>query len=205
MKMIRSFWRCLCAGFAKIHIVDKFLIVFMAILLMQSAHNLFANHTAVGEAGTVDIIVRTSIAAIFGYFLSTNFVRNATPRIGGSDGNSGQIIMPQGSAAGMKNRIGFEQTDADNTLDTPKIGSVSTDKEQPHSEISASRIQVITASLVGLFCLVVLILMRNASELNAGAVQSPSTAATVAQFRDIVSGCIGFLIGCPTTEVTQSK
>ena len=47
---------------------------------------------------------------------------------------------------------------------------------------------------------VTLILLRNAGGWGEGIEASPSATATVAQFRDLVSGCVGFLIGSPTTR-----
>ena len=35
-------------------------------------------------------------------------------------------------------------------------------------------------------------------------VESDSVAASVVQFRDFVSGCVGFLIGCPTHSNNQT-
>ena len=45
----------------------------MLILLLQSAYNIFLDEPAYQEENTIDVIVRTSQAAIFGYFLSANF------------------------------------------------------------------------------------------------------------------------------------
>ena len=45
-----------------------------------------------------------------------------------------------------------------------------------------------------------LILLRNVGGWGAGIEASPSATAIVAQFRDFVSGCVGFLIGSPTNR-----
>ncbi len=47
---------------------------------------------------------------------------------------------------------------------------------------------------------VTLILLRNAGGWGEGIEASPSATATVAQFLDLVSGCVGFLIGSPTNR-----
>ena len=53
---------------SNIHLVDKSLILFMLILLAQSAYSLFFPGDSSPLVGDIDIIVRTSAAAIFGYF-----------------------------------------------------------------------------------------------------------------------------------------
>ena len=60
-----------------------------------------------------------------------------------------------------------------------------------------SRLQVVMATGIGLFCMVVLIVVRNSAQLNEAAAQSSTVMATVVQFRDFVSACVGFLIGYP--------
>lgn len=59
---------------AGIHLVDKCLILFMTILLIQSACTLLGFPGNTAQANEIDVIIRTSSAAIFGYFLSANFI-----------------------------------------------------------------------------------------------------------------------------------
>ena len=82
----------------------------------------------------------------------------------------------------------------------------SLDQEGPESngpesngpDTVSGRLQILIATVIGVFCLVTLILMR---DLGGGsdAGWSATAAATITQFRDFVSGCVGFLIGCPTS------
>lgn len=60
------------------------------------------------------------------------------------------------------------------------------------------------ATVIGLFCLVTLLVLRNLNQWGL-AVESDSAAASVVQFRDFVSGCVGFLIGCPTHSDKSSS
>lgn len=60
----------------RIHPVDKSLLLFMLVLLIQSAYSMFCPGGTGQAAEDIDIIVRTSAAAIFGYFLSANFIRH---------------------------------------------------------------------------------------------------------------------------------
>ena len=78
MKPIRMMTERLASAWKRIPLGDGCLLAFMAILPLQSAYSLF--FPVAGEvAGDIDIIVRASAAAIFGYFMSVNFV-------GGSSG-----------------------------------------------------------------------------------------------------------------------
>ena len=56
-------------------IVDWFLMLFMLILFFYMIFHLFTGIEASQEIHTIDVIVRTSMAAIFGYFISSNFSR----------------------------------------------------------------------------------------------------------------------------------
>ncbi|MEG1886820.1 MAG: hypothetical protein RR177_01725, partial [Oscillospiraceae bacterium] len=56
-----------------LHLADKCLLVFMIILMLQSIHNLFFYESTFQSSDTLDVIVRTTAAAIFGYFISANF------------------------------------------------------------------------------------------------------------------------------------
>lgn len=57
---------------------------------------------------------------------------------------------------------------------------------------------------IGLFCLLTLLVFRAAALLDPGLAASDSATATLAQFRDFVSGCVGCLIAGPAAK-TESK
>lgn len=173
--------------------------VFMVLLLFQSTFNVFANHTITGDAGSIDIIIRTSTAAIFGYFLSTNFIRHASSSSPNGT-ESGTKNVPAESSGEIQNHIGFSAQDTNDIGNNLELGGASGTRNPEPDHPDASRLQIITAAVIGLFCLVVLMLLRNISLLSADTATSSSATATVSQFRDIVSGCIGFLIGCPTSK-----
>lgn len=63
----------------RIRLMDRCLLAYMAILLAQSAYSLFSAAALGTETGGIDIIVRTSTAAVFGYFLSANYRLEARP------------------------------------------------------------------------------------------------------------------------------
>lgn len=143
MKGLRTVWRRLREGLGRIPATDRYLMLFMAVLLGQSAYSLFSGEGNRAGNKDIDVIVRTASAAIFGYFLS---VRGRRPA--GGQGGGGAF-------------------------------------------------HAAAAAIVGLFCLLTLLLLRNLTPEDPTAVRSDSATATVAQFRDFVSGCVGFLIGLP--------
>lgn len=202
MKKAQNRWSAFNAALAKIHLVDKFLIIFMIILLLQSAYNLFVYESASAETNSIDIIVRTSTAAIFGYFLSTNFIRHASSPPDSSISAIGKDSSPVNNTSGITNRIGFANPDseADHALVTGSASVSKRSEDDPGEIAMASRLQIIVAAGIGLFCLVILIIIRNLIGTGGDMSVSASSTSTVAQFRDIVSGCIGFLIGCPTAN-----
>lgn len=60
---------------AKIGLVDRFLILFMLILLLYTAIGIFTGMTDSQNSDMVDTIIRTSAASVFGYFISSNFTK----------------------------------------------------------------------------------------------------------------------------------
>ena len=75
--------------------MDRCLLAYMAILLAQSAYSLFSAAALGTETGGIDIIVRTSTAAVFGYFLSANYRLEAAPGEDDPD-NSLQVVTTAG-------------------------------------------------------------------------------------------------------------
>ena len=63
-----------------------------------------------------------------------------------------------------------------------------------------SCLQVTIAMGIGLFCLCALLILRNLVQLGIVSPEFDSVQATVIQFRDFISGCVGFLIGTPTAH-----
>ena len=157
--------------------------VFLAVLLVQSAVNLLCPAGA-GLAGDIDIIIRTSDAAIFGYL-----AREAAPAYT-LEAEAGAPVS--GAPVG---RIGFDAGAAGTPLSQAEVPVPP--ESTPDPEETVSSVQIACAAAVGLFCLAALLALRNLSALGLLPL-SDGAADTVVQFRDFVSGCVGFLIGCPT-------
>lgn len=138
--------RCDCRAWGprrRVRLADGCLLVFLAVLLAQSAYSLFSAGSA--ETEGIDIIVRTSAAGVFGHLLS------------------GGGRCPQ--------------------------------EPRDPAESRALRFRALAAAAIGIFCLFTLLAYRAVLLHRPGFAAPDSAAATVAQFRDFVSGCIGCLIG----------
>ena len=166
----------------------------MAVLLGQSAYSLFAPGSSTPLTDEIDIIVRTSAAAIFGYFLSASFASCAAQNSAAPSAPALHTLKSTDSG-GVSGRIGFAS-------DTPEPSAGGTDIN-PRSAPIPGCIQPIVAAALGLFCLATLVVLRNT--MGDGRVLSDSVTATVVQFRDFVSGCVGYLIGRPTHTSANSS
>lgn len=209
VKKINNFLLRVFKEFNSIKLVDKCLIIFMTVLMLQSAFTLFVNEANTQETSNIDIVVRTTSAAIFGYFLSVNFLKSSI-RKSGSGKNKIKTFDPKvplemesdnsqdkGSSLRFKNQIGFKGI-ADQAKEEVKSGErdaplmEEAEIEEERAEITNH--QIIIATCIGLMALVTLIIARNFFEI------TPAMVATISQMRDFVSGCVGFLVGCPSTK-----
>ena len=181
------------AGLGRIHPVDRGLLLFLAVLLTQSVYSLFVPGGGSQLSSDIDIIVRTSSAAIFGYLLSGNFIDRAQAGYSHTVVTSKTDLAAQaGEPAGrLRGQIGF----TDGETATAVGGAQGMDHAAPPASCC---LQIVTATAIGLFCLITLIALRNLAPADDPRLTSPAVIAIVAQFRDFVSGCVGFLIGIPT-------
>ena len=142
MHGLRAVWRGLREALGRGPATDRYLMLFMAVLLGQSAYSLLSGGETLAGNREIDVIVRTASAAIFGYFLSAR----------------GRPDHRQGEGGGF---------------------------------LTAA------AAAVGLFCLLTLLLLRNLPPEDPAVVRSDWATATVAQFRVLVRGGVGFPIAHP--------
>lgn len=169
-------------------ITDIILLIFLFIFLFQSAYSIMFHK----DNSPFDVIVRTSAASIFGYFLSARFSSNI-------ETNSYQenIIQKTNSfkSSQIQNKIGFHEDKTE--LISGQI------KNLPESQKYNDSLQIIIVSFIGLFSLILLIILRNLDPWHNGFIPTTTSAlSSVSQLRDFISSCIGFLIGYP---VKQSK
>ena len=174
-----------------VSLVDVVLVLFMMVLLAYLTAHLFTGIEPDKESNSIDIIVRTSAAGVFGYFISRNFGRKVRKTSSGST----SAVSRQTIDAATTSPIGFRaQSPSDleqgtlNTVDPSAEVTEYADTVQAAAQ--CDRMQVLIVSAIGLFSLIVLLIAR----------QFYSTAgeftAIVSQLRDFLSASIGFLISC---------
>lgn len=174
---MKRFFQRLGSTLGQIALVNWFLLLFMAVLLGHTVFIAFFGAPP-EETSAVDVIVRTSAAAIFGCFLSRNSLQTSPaaapppPSLGG------------GGAAGLTGRIGFSLSDS------PQEPLAAGAASSSAGDGSCRRFQVCAVSCIGLFSLILLLLMRDGIAGNA------SMTAAASQLRDFVSASVGFLVSC---------
>lgn len=199
----------LSIGWKRIRIIDKYLIVIMAILLVYSMLTLWFGPSASEHDARMDIFARTSIASIFGYFISSNFIKNeqsdidtpfpADSNIPSLQASSSLEIFDQGQHSPVTmGKIGFTFDDAahGNSQLQESAGSSSLpDTKLPLPEhISANRLQI---QIVGILCLFSIGIMATIRFFDFN---TASEVSTITQFQDMICASIGFLIGMPNGQ-----
>lgn len=185
-----KFFRKNFLKFYHICIIDRFLILFTIVLFIYTLVHLLLGTDVSQNNNSIDIIVRTSIASILGYFISNNFTNAASSPIDDSAIDPIKTTSSPGntydSKPSVNNRIGFQttQTLPDDLSNKPAtVKNIKATNTQP-------LLQIYIVSFIGLFSLGILIIARHLSP------ESTEITAIVSQLRDFVSASIGFLISC---------
>ena len=95
MHGLRAVWRRLREALGRVPATDRYLMLFMAVLLGQSAYSLLSGGETLAGNREIDVIVRTASAAIFGYFLS------ARGRPDHRQGEGGGFLTAAAAAVGL--------------------------------------------------------------------------------------------------------
>lgn len=181
----------------KLSLVDKWLFTFMLILILQSTFNLFFSSHGGNGIETVDIIVRTTSAGIFGYFLSSNFAQHSSfeqTEINKDNKIIEQIEETEEAAPQVVDtQMGFSRK----KKSLRYLSKASVLDEDQSSLESTNSVQIMLAGTIGFICLICLLVWRDIAVFHPDFVSS-SSASILSQFRDFVSGTVGFLIGTPS-------
>jgi hypothetical protein len=132
MKAIKN----LIQNLKSISVVDRFLIAIMFILLIQSVFSFFHSENISSQANTVDVIVRTSSASIFGYFLSENF---------------------------MKGKKNYSDSKNKTIVTLSSLNDIQLSDE--NDDLSCNRTQVFIIASICIICLIILLVIRNFFEI----------------------------------------
>ncbi|WP_252231138.1 hypothetical protein [Clostridium sp. ZBS15] len=170
---------------SKICLGDKCLIIFMIIIFIHVTFDLFIGGNGINSEETVnaiDIIVRTTIASIFGYFISSNFVKNKKEILDEKESNKCYLENKNSNKAYLN----------DNKKVIINNNNEHLDGENKQNR--ASEEQIIIVFIIGLASMILLLLVRDFIQV------SNPDIPIISQLRDIVCGCVGFLLGCPSNH-----
>ncbi|NCB64068.1 MAG: hypothetical protein EOM52_10785 [Clostridia bacterium] len=195
--------KCLCCmrnaarkKWMRVHLVDKCLLVILAILMLQSALNLFWVEANNRETNGIDIVIRTSAAAIFGYLISANFNQQKKRRSKQQNSTQNMVNTTAGSTqTGTQGRIGFDTGGGSGELGSAAPPLLT----QAEENANCDRAQIIVVAAVCVLSLVVLVVYRNFFHATT------ASTGTLTQFRDFVSSSVGFLISCSTSAAGAGK
>ena len=171
-------------------LVDVFLLLFMAVLLLYMGYTLLWGHPSSNEVDPIGVIVRTSSASIFGYLISSNFSmgNSSNPKESLNSQSSGLYVQPPAGHSNQQIRsaIGFSAgKDAADAQEGNSPSGVFHDSQR-----DCNQIQVCVVCTIGLVSLCILFFS------NANPEMTPEWTAMISQLRDFVAACIGFLISC---------
>lgn len=186
--LIHTAWKTL-------HLADKCLLIIMAILMIQTAHNLFFREIAMQESNVIDAVIRTTTAAIFGYFISVNFHIGSKSTLGNNSINisTEEIESSLDSNIYPKAKIGFTADLVDQELNIGKTRGFEKSKLEGDNQV-----QIIIVATIGITSLILFLIARNYTVVNV------TSIATLSQLRDFISGSVGFLISQSTGHKKSS-
>ena len=192
-KLLHALIKC----WNQIAISDKSLIIIMFILLLQCIYNLFMPEPSTNSGISISVIIRTTVASIFGYFYGRNFLKHEV--IKSSDSNSPIIVTIDEDELDDKEDKEKYLKDEDRNCKIEsknKSNNLSTDLKY---YICNKSFQVIVALSVCVIALSSLIIGYDFNLIPEEA--NPS----IIQFRDLISSCVGFLLGCSRSNSNKNS
>lgn len=203
MKLVYKILEYIKKSLYKINLIDKCLIIFMMILMGQSIYNLFVNEANLNGGATIDILIRTTEASVFGYFLSANCIKKDRVFKGNSNSKKEESIrddenkditrrMIDDNSENAVDSINDNTKNANNYVQSKQDKYTSNYKNNNYDEDSTTEQQIIIVTVIGIISLISIIMARDFN------IDTTVSSATISQLRDFVSGSVGFLLGCPT-------
>lgn len=177
-----------------IRIGDWWLLGLFTILIVQSVYGLFFPLPEDNGVESIDIVFRTSEAAIFGYIISGNFGRrqSSTSQATEQTDLSTDVVPSIGFDTQETSPTASAQVGKRTALTEPPTAVSKPKKNRPKRKNTH---QLTLVGIIGIISLLVLIAWRNT--YGANGLATTSMIAVITQYRDMVSGCVGFLIGQP--------
>lgn len=177
---IKSRFKKLRQSISHMRLTDRFLLVFLLLLLLQSTHHIFFYEQLPTGYESLDTMIRSSAATIFGYFISGAF--GGESKIQKTD-----VLMP--SVTKEETQMQARESKLSVTNEIPNPLNI---PENTHlSKVQRCRIQqqILIVAGIGLFSILILFHARI-----FGPAHTHATAA-LSQFQDFLVGSIGFLVG----------
>ncbi len=186
--------RNLLAKFKIRNVAFLSLAIIFSVLLIQTSLLLFIDAHSSEGLEQMDVVFRTTLSSLFGFFISSAYTGKKSEGKGGDD-----LKTPK--------QIGFIAEDANSKI--PQMSWASENEKTSNSvklenatekvkkiKTEQKRVQgngvIIVLSAVCLFCITMMIAVRNFSHLSADATY---TLVTLSLYRDFISSSIGAIIG----------
>ena len=176
---------------------DWWLMVLFGLLMIQSVYGLFVPLADDSAVQSIDIVFRTSIAAIFGYIISTNFGRRSdstTPTEREVDTPIGFATQTPQENDQFNSMGGKREETMEEVPPPPKVKRI-------HRDIKTQQLTFV--GIIGVVSLVIMLFWRNT--YNPSEALNTGNVAVISQLRDMVSGCVGFLIGHPQDKMPDPQ
>lgn len=184
---MRTRWKKMIRLFSGVGIVDRFLLVFMLVLFGCMVTYLFTSHSEGNQ--TVNTLVKTSAASVFGYFISANFLKTKESQMA-EEPEARSVDETPAQAAKTLSDEAVKLTETKTLPEQQLPGTIQTTVPTEYR----NKMQILIVSLIGLLSLVALLVSYSLKNESSGFV------STVSQLRDFVSTCIGFLISYRKNE-----
>lgn len=161
----------------------------MIILFIQCVYTLYNGTSEQGNYNSINMTIRTSVASIFGYFLSGNFLLKEDEKNKKKESNYSLQLLE---------RLLEDETVKENLKCEIKAGSIDckidVDQKEEVRVFCNRNLQSVIAIVICIIAIIILVIGINFEII------PESSIIAIAQFRDLISGCIGFLLGNPSKK-----
>lgn len=190
MKRKKNMFRKWIKFVKSIPLTDKVLLLFFCILLLQSCLHLFWYEKLPANDETIDAMMRSCMATIFGYFISAGFGHHTK-----NDGTqhvsavTTKTITKENQDVTTAKKIGFVVRETEPTLQQ----QAEEDTSINHSTIDKQ--QALIVAIFGFLALIVVCVFRMFYVTDNYAIP------ILSQLQDFIVGSIGFLVGYQKYDV----
>lgn len=168
---------------AGLPLADIFLSVYLLLFLVQIVYSLFDGDVVSTQTNSIDVVMRTSAAMVFGYFISGAFEKSDGAGAVGAYSQSVRKTL----ASNLDKKKETVRIGVSNVLQSGIQEKKNTNSVENYVG-TGNVLRLCVVAFVGIACLAVLIAVRNVDPTG-------ENTASLTQIRDMLSSSIGFLIG----------